>query len=128
MRRFVKTFVDFIELFHTPWQADTRNKILVLEEVGEKLYRIDRLLWQLQEAGMLDHLAGLILGSFTSCEPHSPNSFTLEEILAHYFADRPYPVLMNFPTGHGNYQATLPLNAEVELDSDRKTVHFHFFN
>ena len=106
----------------TPWQMDTKGKILVLEEVGERLYRVDRLLWQLKEAGMFDHLAGLILGDFTDIQPHTKNTFTLDEVFDHYFGNCPFPVLKNFPTGHGDFQTTLPLHSEIEIDGDLQTV------
>ena len=109
----------------TKWQLDTKGKILVLEEIGERLYRIDRMLWQLKECGMLDNLAGVVLGGFTDIVPHTKSTFTLDEIFKEYFRDKPYPVLMNFPTGHDSFQATLPLNYEVVLDADNAKVFMH---
>lgn len=106
----------------TPWQIETKGKILLLEEVNEFTYRIDRMLCQLKQAGLLDDLAGLILSSWSGCDPQHPMDFELEQVLKNYFQDAPYPVLLEFPSGHIEDQVTLPLGQEVELDADLKTL------
>jgi muramoyltetrapeptide carboxypeptidase len=105
-------------LVGTPWEIETEGRILVLEDVGERPYRIDRMLCQMQLAGMFDDLAGVALGTWRKCAPEEDDtSLTLREVLEDYFADAPYPVMLNFPTGHCPEQATLPLNALAELDA-----------
>lgn len=104
----------------TPWQLSTEGKILVLEDVGEKSYRIDRLLWQLEEAGLLEKPAAVILGGFEACG--STNGITLEQVFKEYFSNKKYPVILNFPTGHIKYQATIPLNALGEIDAEKESV------
>ncbi|MBX2954170.1 MAG: LD-carboxypeptidase [Leadbetterella sp.] len=75
------------------------GKILFLEDIGEKLYNIDRLMVQLKRAGKLKHLAGLVSGSFTDmCEPSF--GFTVEEIIRHHTAAYDYPVAFGFQFGH----------------------------
>lgn len=107
----------------TPWQFDTEGKILILEEVSEPPYRVDRLLSQLKLAGMLDRPAAVILASFNGCQAKFPaRSLTLGQVLKDYFGNAPYPVLLGFPSGHIADQATLPLNTLVELDADKKTL------
>ena len=101
----------------TPWQIDTTNCILVLEDVGEVPYRIDRMLWQLRNAGLLKKPAAVILGSWKDCGSKQDKGFSLKEIFYEYFGDADYPVVLGFPTGHGRYQATLPLHHWVELDT-----------
>lgn len=110
-------------LVGTPYEIDTLKNILLLEDVGEQPYRIDRFLNQLRIAGKLDDLSGAILGQFTDCEAESGKpSLTLDEIFADYFSHLDIPILQNFPTGHTNDNATLPLGVEVELDASAKTL------
>lgn len=106
----------------TSWQIDTRGKILVLEDVGERIYRIDRMLWQLKESGLLDAPAGVILGTLVDCKKRSPNSERLHEVLTHYFKDATYPVIHGFPTGHGHLQTTVPLNVRAEINTYSQKV------
>lgn len=107
----------------TRWEIDTRGKILFLEEVGERPYRADRMLCQLEQAGKLAEAAGVLLGDFTDCEADgSYPSFAIDEILSQYFQGTGKPCLKGFPAGHGTYKAVLPLGARVEVDADRRTV------
>lgn len=106
----------------TKWQMNTDGKILVLEDVGEEIYRIDRLLWQLKEAGMLERPAGVILGNWVDCKSLFKNSLTLKEVFAFYFKDAKYPVIYGFPSGHDRHQTTLPLNTMVEIDTAKMKV------
>jgi len=106
----------------TKWQLDTKGKILLLEDVGEEIFRIDRMLWQIREAGLLDKPAAVILGSWKDCKASQRNSLSLDEVLDHYFAGKSYPVIKGFPTGHGNFQTTLPLNGLAEVDTETMTV------
>lgn len=110
-------------LMGTAYQIDTKGKILILEEINEEPYRVDRMLCQLKQGGMLENLAGVILGNFTNCISHDPEkSLSLDEVLENYFANAPFPVLLGFPTGHTAIQATLPLGVMAELDTDHKIV------
>ncbi|MCB1067892.1 MAG: LD-carboxypeptidase [Simkania sp.] len=109
----------------TPWQIETKGKILLLEEVNEFSYRIDRMLCQLKQAGLLDDIAGLILSSWSGCDPQHPQDFNLNQVLKNYFENASYPVLLDFPSGHIENQATLPLGHVVELDADLKTLKIY---
>ncbi len=108
-------------LIGTPWQVDTRGKILVLEDVNEPPYRIDRMLCQMKQSGLLDGLAGVILCSWQNCEGDDP-SFSLPEVFRRYFLKANYPVVCGFPNGHIARQYTLPLNGKARLDADRKVL------
>lgn len=103
----------------TPWQLDTKNKILILEDVQEEPYRIDRMLRQLKHSGSLSHLAGLILASWKGCDSAYPHGLTLDEVFDDYFKSAPYPSFIGYPSGHIDAQLTLPLNTIVELDSEK---------
>ena len=107
----------------TPYELEAEGSILFLEDVGEQPYRIDRFLSQLQLSGILDRLNGVLLGQFTDCEPaEGKRSLSIDEIFDHYFSGLRIPILENFPTGHCQDNATLPLNIEVELDADNRTL------
>lgn len=94
-----------------------RNSILVLEEVDEAPYRVDRMLMQLVNSGIAGRLSGLILGQFTRCEPKDPSKPHLAiGALFEEFAKRvPGPVLANFQYGHVPKKVTLPLGLRAEI-------------
>ncbi len=110
----------------TPWQLRTKDKILVLEDVGEKTYRIDRMLIQLKQAGIFDGLAGLILGTWTNCFPRTSSSrgddLDLDAFLDDMFENAPYPILKGAPIGHIPDQITLPLGCLAQLNTEEKTL------
>ena len=106
----------------TEWQLNTEGKVLLLEDISESNYRIDRMLWQLKESGLLDKCAAVILSSWEDCKSNSQCSLSLDEIFHHYFKDAKYPVIKGFPSGHTRYQVTLPLNALIEIETDTKSV------
>lgn len=89
----------------------------MIEDTGEAPYRIDRALSQLRLAGVLDALAGVVIGQFTGAD-----GTEVERVLRDYFAGRRIPVVRNFPSGHTPYNATLPHGALVELDADAATL------
>jgi muramoyltetrapeptide carboxypeptidase len=103
----------------TPYEVQTRGKILFVEDVGEAPYRVDRFLSTLRLAGKLDGVRGVILGKFTRTqrEGEEPSEFSVEEVMKQYFADADYPVIYDFPVGHYQYNATLPIGAVVELEA-----------
>jgi muramoyltetrapeptide carboxypeptidase len=112
-----------IALMGTEYEIDTKNRILFLEDIDERPYRIDRYLSQLRLAGKFDHVAGVILGQFRGCEPEEGKpSLTLAEVFADYFGGLDVPVVENFPAGHTTCNATLPLGALVELDADHRQI------
>lgn len=110
-------------LMGTPYEIDTEGVILLLEDIGEQPYRIDRFLSQLRLAGKLDQLAGVVLGQFTDCVPaEGTSSLFVDDILQEYFSGLGVPILKNFPTGHTRDNATLPLGVAVELNADEKIL------
>lgn len=104
----------------TPYEIDTRRKILFFEDVHEKPYQIDRMLTHLKLAGKFKDCRGVIVGHLTGSAPVSRYENTVADI----FRDAHFPVLMRFPTGHQTKMFTLPLGVRVALDSRRKTVDF----
>lgn len=82
-------------------EVQTDNKILIIEEVGEYSYRLDRMLVQLKRAGKLKNLAGIVVGHMTDIkESELPFGETVEQIICNHTREFNYPVGFNFPTGH----------------------------
>jgi muramoyltetrapeptide carboxypeptidase len=110
-------------LLGTPYCPDFTDTILFIEDVGEKPYKIDRYLAQLRQAGVFNQIQGLILGEFLDCEPDKDEtSFTVDEILMEYFSNAKYPVLMDFPYGHGDIKFSMPIGMHVKLDTRKETL------
>ena len=85
----------------TPSDVDTAGKILFLEDIGEHLYHIDRMMVQLKRAGKLADLVGLAVGHFTNMEDNEPPfGKTAEEIILDAVQEYGYPVAFGFPIGH----------------------------
>lgn len=100
----------------TPWEIDTRGKLLFLEDIGEKTYRIDSMLTQLRNAGKLDQCAGLLLGAWTDCPPEHPErTLTLEEIFRELIVPTGKPCLMGLACGHCDTTFALPLGRMARL-------------
>ena len=107
----------------TPWEIDTRGKILFLEDVGEKTYRIDGMLTQLRNAGKLDDCAGILLGYWTDCPPEYPDrTLTIPEIIEEVVLPAGKPVLSGLACGHSLPTMSLPLGATVVMGADAKTL------
>jgi muramoyltetrapeptide carboxypeptidase len=88
-------------LLGSPSEIDTRGKILFLEDVGEYLYAIDRMMMTLKRAEKLDQLVGLAIGQFTDLQDNAiPFGKTAYEIIAEHVAEYDYPVLFDIPAGH----------------------------
>ncbi len=105
----------FAALVGTRWLPDCRGALLFIEDVSEEPYRIDRLLTQLRQAGVLGAVAGLVLGSFTDAE--SPDA-----VLADQLARLGCPVLAGWPSGHGQPNRPLPLGLMTEMDPAAGTL------
>ncbi|RYZ46971.1 MAG: LD-carboxypeptidase [Sphingobacteriales bacterium] len=98
-------------------QIKTKGKILFVEDTGEYLYSIDRMFWNLKRAGMLDHLAGLIVGGFkvTPDTPGEEFGRTLPDIVLSKVKDQTYPVCFDFPVGHQRNNYALKCGVEHKL-------------
>lgn len=101
----------------TPFQIETEGRIVFLEDTREPAYRVDRMLSQLRLAGLLDAPAGVVLGSFDGADRGE-----LAEVFRDYFADRHYPVVLDFPIGHGARNAALPYGVPARLDAGAGTL------
>ena len=108
----------------TPFAPDYTGAILVLEDIGEPTYRIDRMLRQLTLSGALARVAGIAFGSFTEgTESGDTSSRTLDDVLREAADLAGVPAVAGIPVGHIDDQWTLPLGAMAELDADRNALH-----
>ena len=103
----------------TPWEIDCKGKILFLEDIGEKTYRIDGMLTQLRNAGKFDDCAGILLGAWTDCTPEHPErSLTLTEIFHQLIVPAGKPAVMELACGHCPTTMALPLGRMCRLNAD----------
>lgn len=108
----------------TPFAPDYSDAILVLEDIGEPTYRIDRMLRQLVLSGALSRVAGIAFGSFSEGNEHGDaSSRALDDVLREAADLAGVPALAGIPVGHIDDQWTLPLGAMAELDADHGSLH-----
>lgn len=103
-------------------EMNFNDKILFIEDVGEYLYSIDRMLWNLQRAGKLVRLKGLIVGGFTDLKDNDiPFGSSIEEIVMDHVKDYSYPVCFDFPAGHlpDNHALIFGKTASLLVDSEK---------
>ncbi len=106
----------------TAHRPDLRGAILLLEEVAEEPYRVDRLLVQLARAGWLDGLAGVAVGQFTDCGTADVHQPTVTEVLTERLGSLGVPVLGGLPIGHGPQQVAVGLGVPATLDAEAGTL------
>jgi len=103
-------------LVGTPWLPELEGAVLCMEDVNEPPYRLDRMLWQLQEAGIFNCVGGVILGNFLYNGEDIAS--TAAEILLDLTRERDLPVWGGMPYGHGEDRFTLPVGAGVRIMDD----------
>ena len=110
----------------TPYEIDTRDKILFIEEVGEEPYSIDRMLCQLAQAGKLEQAKGLLFDRCEKCKPsnYQPafnSSLSVEQVILDHCSHLKIPVLYGLSLGHVANKPVMPLGIEAEIDPVSKT-------
>lgn len=111
------------QLVGTPYLPTLDGALLFLEEVSEDLYAVDRCLVHLRNAGILERLAGIIIGRFTDLTRATPSgALGFEEVLETHLGSLGIPVAFGFPIGHIADQWTLPLGVVARLDADAGTL------
>ncbi|MFH1195917.1 MAG: LD-carboxypeptidase [bacterium] len=113
-----------ISLFGTGYLPLLKNFILLLEEINENPYKIDRMLNQLRLAEYFKNMRGVILGEFVDCnEPDkNKNSLSLNEVIIDYFGKMKIPIISNFMYGHINEKLTIPFGIKSKLNASRSSV------
>ena len=107
----------------TPFAPRLANTILVLEDVDEAVYRVDRMLRQLLLSGLLDGVRGIVFGACTNCpEAADDGARALDDVIFEVADSLGVPAISGVPVGHIEDQWTLPLGAPASLDADRRTL------
>jgi len=105
----------------TKSQIDTKGKILFLEDLDEYLYHVDRMMMNMQRAGILEGLAGLIVGGMSDMNDNDiPFGKTAVEIISDAVKQYDYPVCFNFPAGHIDDNRALIMGGDVDLEVEEK--------
>jgi muramoyltetrapeptide carboxypeptidase len=110
-------------LLGTPFMPSLDGAVLLLEDQGERPYRLDRMWMHLELAGVFSRVCGIVLGSFTGCEePDAP--YRSEELLRELAGATGLPCAAGFPIGHGEVNEAVPLGVPVRLDADAARLSF----
>ncbi|MBL0741787.1 S66 peptidase family protein [Chryseolinea lacunae] len=112
----------------TPSEPDTSGKILVIEEICEHKYKLDRLLTQLKRAGKLERLAGLVVGHMTDIEDSESFSERVQEIVLNKVKGHDYPVAFGLPIGHENPNLAWRHGSTVRLKVDARGCRIEMLN
>lgn len=104
----------------TPDLPDLRGAVLLLEEVAEPPYKVDRMLTHLHRSGVLDGVAGVAVGQFTECADEWAT--TIVDVLTEHLGALGVPVLGGLPLGHGRDQLTVPIGVPATLDVGASTL------
>lgn len=107
----------------TPYELDTRGRILFIEEIGERTYCVDRMLTQLRLAGKFRDCAGIVFGDFNDCPVEYPEfGLTLEEVIRDIAAPCAKPIFTGLQAGHVSPKLTLPFGVRCRMDADTCTL------
>lgn len=104
----------------TPYGLKGTGEILVIEEIGEEAYAIDRMLLQLEQSGLIRRVSGIVFGEFTNCPPAEEchDDFTVRQVCEYYAERWQVPTLWGLPAGHGPVNTWMPLGLKAAFDSD----------
>ncbi len=117
-----------IQTMGTPWEVELDGCIFFFEDVDLPAWFLDGFLVQLQQAGKLDAVAGVVVGEMANCDwpHHGSNDFprvkSVEDVLEERLEPLGVPVLYRLPVGHGKHIATLPLGVTATLNADERTL------
>jgi muramoyltetrapeptide carboxypeptidase len=110
-------------LLGTPYMPSLEGAVLLLEDVGERPYRLDRMWTHLELAGVLRQVRGIALGSFTHCEEKDAD-YGAADVLRELAQAAGLPCAAGFPIGHGAANEPVPLGARVRLDAGARSLTF----
>lgn len=108
----------------TPYFPDLKNKILLLEDVGEKTYRLENMLTQLKYQKHFNNIKGLVFGQFAKCTEDDKGDGSVNEIIDDFVKDLNVPAIADFRYGHIPSRYVLPIGKEVCLDADNVKLEF----
>ena len=107
----------------SPSELKTKNKILFIEDIGEHIYQIDRMMMQLKRSGLLKNLAGLVVGHFSDTKDTArPFGKTVCQLIAEHVSEYSFPVCFGFPVGHEKENLALKIGATYTLKVEKNKV------
>jgi muramoyltetrapeptide carboxypeptidase len=110
-------------LIGTSSDIKTKNKILFIEDVGEYIYNVDRMMYQLKRSGKLDHLKGLIVGKFSDMkDTTTPFGQTTEDVIKDIVKEYDYPICFGFPVSHDKENYALKIGMKYKLNVTTTSV------
>jgi muramoyltetrapeptide carboxypeptidase len=110
-----------VSLLGTPWEPATEGKLLFIEDTGAKPYQIDRMLWQLRQAGKLGGVRGIVFGEMLDCASPGAAPDLLEQAILHALSGFDGPIAIGLRSGHvsrGNVTLTFGVEAELRAGDD----------
>lgn len=120
-------FSILYSLLGTSLQTDYRSSILFIEDVGEAIYAIDRMMYAFKNAGILDQVAGLVVGGMTQMrDSEVPFGESIEELILNHFQFRKIPIVFDFPAGHIEDNRALILGRAVKLEVSQTETKLTF--
>jgi muramoyltetrapeptide carboxypeptidase len=112
-----------VSLIGTPFEPRTEGKLLFLEDVNAKPYQIDRMLWQLRQAGKFEGVRGIIFGEMLDCASPGASATLLDEVILGVFEDFDGPIAIGLRSGHVSHEnVTLTFGVEAELRIDKEAT------
>jgi muramoyltetrapeptide carboxypeptidase len=107
----------------TPWELDTKDSILILEDRGMRPYQVDRVLMHLKQAGKFEGVRGIVMGDFPESEPAAAGAPTVREVCARILRPLGIPIVFGAPIGHTvRPMLTIPLGIQARLDADGEGI------
>lgn len=113
-----------VSMIGTPYEIDTKGKILFIEDVDENVRRLDRMMYQLKYSNKLNDAAGIIFGDFSDCINEADKDYTVFEMLRDVLTGYQKPVMYNIKSGHCFPMSTIPLGADCKIDTKSKMIKF----
>jgi muramoyltetrapeptide carboxypeptidase len=105
-------------LIGTPWEPATENRLLFIEDVGVKPYQVDRMLWQMRQAGKFAGVCGVVFGEMLHCTADAAQAELLDQVIVEAFRDFNVPIAIGLRSGHVSRQnVTLTFGAQAELEA-----------
>lgn len=113
-------------LIGTEYDFNTDGKIFFIEDVDENLFHLDRQLHHFKRAGKFDNIKGLIVGEIDCLHDDPPYGCSIEDQLRHLLPDADFPIVMDYPCGHGDRIVTFPMGTNVRLDVQEQQTSLSF--
>jgi len=113
-----------VSMIGTPYEVDTKDKILFIEDVNEEVKRLDRMMYQLKYSDKLDDAAGIIFGDFADCINKAKGDYTVVEMLKDILSNYKKPAMYNIKSGHCFPMSTIPLGVKCSMDTKAKLIKF----